>query len=66
MDVWLIVLSCYVAVVTALVAVFFLHPVSAGHRGFMVVVLTWMVCVFCGPVILAIGLYGFFRSLFKR
>lgn len=63
---WIIILSAYVAVMTACVAGWFISDVSKGNRDFVIVLLTWITALLFGPVILLIALYGFVRALFKK
>lgn len=59
---WIIVLSVYALIMTALTVALFVHPMTKGHRGPLEIIIVWLVILIFGPFFM---LYGFIRSLIK-
>lgn len=59
---WIIALSVYAFIMTALTVALFVHPMTKGHRGPLEIFIVWVVILIFGPFFM---LYGFIRSLIK-
>ena len=63
---WIIILSVYAVIVSALVFWYFGSKAPEKQREFWTILITWILALLFGPALLIAAIYGVIKSAIKR